>query len=131
MAAGPVDWQTIHSRPLIAVPDCWKLCGSGFCCSNNHPDFQFRLMPKGGAGTVVIYLDDEYAWMRANGHVVCGEENGAEVPPIVFDFGGPGPLVLRTTPAAAISARCDGVSHQAAALPQLSVHSGVRRRRRA
>lgn len=108
MAAGPVDWQTIHSRPLIAVPDCWKLCGGGFCCSNNHPDFQFRLMPKGGAGTVVIYIEDEYAWMKANGHVICGEENGAEITPMVFDFGGPKPLMLRTARCGYLG-MCNGV----------------------
>ncbi|MGA7323955.1 MAG: hypothetical protein WBX25_05630 [Rhodomicrobium sp.] len=95
MPIRPVDWRTIHSRPLIAVPDCWKLCGGGFCCANSHPDFQFRLMPPGGAGTVVIYLEDEYAWMRANGHIVCGEEHGASAPAFEFDFGGPRPLVLR------------------------------------
>jgi Fe-S-cluster containining protein len=108
MQIGPINWQTIHSQPLIAVPDCWKQCGGGFCCSNNHPDFQFRLMPKGGAGTVVIYLEDEYAWMRANGHVVCGEEHGAELPPMTFDFGGPAPLVLRHARCGYLG-RCDGV----------------------
>jgi hypothetical protein len=108
MQIGPVNWQTIHSQPLIAVPDCWKLCGGGFCCSNSHPDFQFRLLPKGGAGTVVIYLEDEYAWMRANGHVVCGEERGGEVPPMTFDFGGPVPLVVRHSRCAYLG-RCDGV----------------------
>jgi hypothetical protein len=104
MPIEPVDWQTIHSRPLIAVPDCWKLCGGGFCCSNSHPDFQFRLMPRGGAGTVIIYLEDEYDWMRANGHIVCGEESGAAVPAFEFDFGGPRPLVLR-------HARCGYLGH--------------------
>jgi hypothetical protein len=108
MSIEPVDWETIHGRPLIAVPECWKLCGGGFCCSNSHPDFQFRLMPRGGAGTVVIYLEDEYAWMRANGHVVCGEEHGAAIEPMAFDFGGPGPLVLRHARCAYFGL-CDGV----------------------
>lgn len=108
MPINPVDWRTIHSRPLIAVPDCWKLCGNGFCCANSHADLQFRLLPRGGAGTVVIYLGDEYAWMRANGHVVCGEENGAAVPPTEFDFGGPGPLVLHHARCGYLG-RCDGV----------------------
>jgi hypothetical protein len=94
MPIGPVDWRTIHSRPLIAVPDCWKLCGGGFCCSGNHSDFRFRLMPQSGSGTVVIYLDDEYAWLRANGHIVCGEEADDVIPAFEFDFGGPYPLIL-------------------------------------
>jgi hypothetical protein len=95
MAIEPVDWRTIHSRPLIAVPDCWKLCGGGFCCSSTHPDLLFRLIPRSGTGTVVIYLEDEYAWLRANGHIVCGEEEGAAIPAFEFDFGGPSPLILR------------------------------------
>lgn len=107
MSITPVDWQTIHSRPLIAVPDCWKLCGDGFCCANSHTDLQFRLMPKGGAGTVVIYLGDEYAWMRANGHIVCGEEKGDIIPPTTFDFGGPGPIVMRHARCGYLG-RCDG-----------------------
>jgi hypothetical protein len=94
MRIGPIDWRTIHSRPLIAVPDCWKLCGGGFCCSNSHPDFQFRLIPQSGSGTVVIYLDDEYAWLRANGHVVCGEEDGEVISAFELDFGAPRPLIL-------------------------------------
>jgi hypothetical protein len=107
MPTGPVDWRTIHSRPLIAVPDCWKLCGDGFCCASSHPDLQFRLMPRGGAGTVVIYLNDEYAWMRANGHAVCGEETGDVLPPMAFDFGGPGPLILRHARCGYLG-RCNG-----------------------
>jgi hypothetical protein len=65
-------------------------------------------MPKGGAGTVVIYLEDEYAWMHANGHAVCGEEQGAVVPPMIFDFGGPAPLVMRHARCGYLG-RCDGV----------------------
>gem|GEM_PF-2521869 len=107
MPVRPVDWQTIHSRPLISIPDCWKHCG-GFCCSNDHPDFQFRLMPKGGRGTVVLYLGDEYAWMKQNGHVICGEESGNTIPTMAFDYGGPRPLVLHHAPCAYLG-RCDGV----------------------
>jgi hypothetical protein len=108
MRIGPVDWAVIHNRPLISVPDCWKLCGGGFCCSNNHPDFQFRLMPRGGAGTVVIYLQDEYRWLRANGHAICGEEDGAEITAFEFGFGGPWPLVLRHARCSYLG-RCNGV----------------------
>lgn len=107
MPIGPVDWQTIHSRPLVAVPECWTKCGGGFCCSNDHPDFQFRLMPKGGQGTTILYLEDEYLWLKANGHVICGEENGATIAPMVFDYGGPRPLVLRHAPCAYLG-RCNG-----------------------
>ena len=108
MPIGPVDWQSIHSRPLIAVPGCWQLCGGGVCCSSSQSDFLFRLIPKSSSGTVVVYLEDEYAWMRANGHVVCGEEDGAEAPPFEFDFGGRRPLVLRHMRCGYLG-RCDGV----------------------
>ncbi|MEO5336045.1 MAG: hypothetical protein H7841_03980 [Magnetospirillum sp. WYHS-4] len=97
MSFEPVDWHTIHSRPLISVPDCWKGCG-GFCCSNSHPDFRFRLLPNGGQGTIVVYLDDEYAWLKANGHRICGEDEGKEIQPMIFDFGGPRPIMLRHVP---------------------------------
>jgi hypothetical protein len=107
MAYRPVDWQILHERPLIAVDDCWKRC-DGFCCANSHPDFVFRLLPAGGKGTVVAYLEDEYAWMKASGRTVCGEEDGREIQPMVFDFGGPKPLVLRHAPCGHLG-RCNDV----------------------
>lgn len=107
MSITPVDWPTIHGRSLIAVQDCWQRCG-GFCCSNQHPDFQFRLLPSGGKGTIVAYMEDEYAWMKANGHVVCGEETGKEIQPMLFDFGGPKPLAFLHAPCHHLG-RCAGV----------------------
>ncbi len=103
----PVDWETIHSRPLISVPDCWRGCGGGFCCSGDHPDFQFRLLPAQGKGTVVVYLEDEYRWFKERGETICGEEDGREIARFAFDFGGPAPLVIRHAPCG-YHGRCGG-----------------------
>lgn len=106
MSIDPVDWATLHGHPLVAVADCWRRC-NGLCCSNAHPDLQFRLLPPGGSGTVVAYLEDEYQWMKAAGHVICGEENGTEIQPFRFEFGGPCPLVFRHAPCRHLG-RCPG-----------------------
>ncbi|MBF0168941.1 MAG: hypothetical protein HQL45_15055 [Alphaproteobacteria bacterium] len=102
-----VDWATIHSRPLVSVPGCWRVC-NGFCCANNHPDMRFRLIPGGGKGTTVIYLEDEYQWLKANGHVICGEEKGGEIQLLSFDFGGPRPIQFRTAPCA-LMGQCNDI----------------------
>jgi hypothetical protein len=98
MHSESMDWRAIHGRPLISVPDCWKGCGQGFCCSNSHPDLQFQFLPASGAGTVVLYLEEEYAWIKAQGRRACGDGDGREPAQFHFDFGGPGPLRLRHAP---------------------------------
>lgn len=80
-----MNWPTLYSETIVDEPACWKTCNGGFCCSNNHPDFQFNFINQNG--TEIIYLPREYEWAQAERKTF---ENQREVKPMVlkFDFDG-------------------------------------------
>jgi len=62
------NWADIHAREYVDAPGCWKTCGGGFCCSNNHPDFDFKLLPT--HGTTIVFMPQEYLWVRDHGRLL-------------------------------------------------------------
>lgn len=99
----PVSWQRLHQEQFLYEEGCWNSC-EGFCCSNNHPDFAFQLLPI--QGTTIIYLEEEYRWLAQHGRVPGPEAGPANV--LSFDFGGPEPLaVVHTT--CRLLGQCHGV----------------------
>jgi hypothetical protein len=103
---GPVAWGSIHSQSFVVEDRCWTTCNGGFCCSNNHPDFQFQLIPT--HGTTIIYLEDEYEWLSRHGTVPGPENLGAVPNTLSFDFGGPRPLSVIQIPCHLLGL-CQGV----------------------
>jgi len=94
--SAPVPWEAIHAQDFIYEDQCWTSCNGGFCCSNNHPDFAFQLIPTNG--TTIIYLEDEYEWLSRHG-TVPGPHNMGSVPnSLTFEFGAPRPLSLLQLP---------------------------------
>lgn len=89
-----VDWAYIHSQTFFTAEGCWTTCNGGFCCSIKcHPDLSaLRFIPTEGA--TMIYLEEEYSFLRQNGRV---SDNQAKY--LSLDFGMEKPLRL-------ISARC-------------------------
>ena len=60
---------------------CWTTCNGGFCCSNNHPDFDFDFMTTNG--TDIIYLPREYKWQHEKKKTFL---NQMHIRPSVFEF---------------------------------------------
>lgn len=102
----PVPWAEIHGQRFLHEDQCWTTCNGGFCCSNNHPDFQFQLIPTNG--TTIIYLEEEYAWMSRHGTVPTQDSFGTVANTLSFDFGGPQPLSLIQLPCRLLG-KCQGV----------------------
>jgi hypothetical protein len=102
----PVAWEKIHSQSYLFEDRCWTTCNGGFCCSNNHPDFQFQLIPTNG--TTIIYIEDEYDWLSRNGTVPDPQTTGTVPNQLTFDFGGPRPLSLVQLPCRLLG-MCQGV----------------------
>jgi hypothetical protein len=102
----PVPWEAIHQQEFVFEDQCWTTCNGGFCCTNNHPDFAFQLIPT--HGTTIIYLEEEYQWLSRHG-TVPGPHNVGSVPnELIFDFGGPQPLSLVQLPCRLLGL-CKGV----------------------
>lgn len=53
-------FEELYAQKLVDEPGCWNTCNGGFCCSNNHPDFDFDFMTT--QGTDIVYLPREYQW---------------------------------------------------------------------
>jgi hypothetical protein len=75
------DWASIHRQAYVFEDGCWTTCNGGFCCSNNHPDFDFRFVPM--HGTTIIYMKDEYDYLSRHGRV----PPRSEMKEFVFDIG--------------------------------------------
>jgi hypothetical protein len=88
----PVPWDLAARVSLVNEPNCWNTCGGGFCCSNGHPDFEFQLLPM--HGTTIIYIGDEYDYLKQHGRVHEHLDPGQTVHRLNFDFGGPKELSL-------------------------------------
>lgn len=102
----PVPWADMHRQSFLQEDQCWTTCNGGFCCSNNHPDFQFQLLPT--QGTTIIYLEEEYNWLSRHGKVPTAA-TFANVPnALTFDFGGPEPLSIIQLPCRLLG-KCQGV----------------------
>lgn len=99
-------WERIQSENFVFESGCWKTC-SGFCCSNGHPDFNFRLMPM-KSGTTILYMGPEYRWMRKNGKVLKDHSGREIAAQRTFDFGGPKPLSFFHATCNLLG-QCDGV----------------------
>jgi hypothetical protein len=104
--APPVSWESIHRETFLLEEQCWTTCNGGFCCSNNHPDFQFQLIPT--AGTTILYMEEEYRWLAAHGKVPDPQTPGGVANLVSIDFGGPRPLSLVQTTCRLLG-RCNGV----------------------
>jgi len=102
----PIAWERIHSQSFLFEDRCWTTCNGGFCCSNNHPDFQFQLIPT--RGTTIIYLEEEYEWLSRHGTVPGPHTTGAVPNTLSFDFGGPRPLSIIHIPCHLLGL-CQGV----------------------
>jgi hypothetical protein len=100
----PVPWAQIHGETFLYEDQCWTTCNGGFCCSNNHPDFQFQLIPT--HGTTILYMEEEYAWLARHAKV----PDPQEFPPnqVALDYGGPRPLTLIQMPCRLLG-KCHGV----------------------
>jgi hypothetical protein len=101
-----VDWSAVHQEDFLYEDQCWTTCNGGFCCSNNHPDMAFQLIPTNG--TTLLYMESEYAHLRENGLVFENTEGGVQPHDLSFDFGGPRPIVLKQTPCHLLG-KCDGI----------------------
>ena len=88
-----VDWSAVHQEDFLYEDQCWTTCNGGFCCSNNHPDMAFQLIPTNG--TTLLYMESEYAHLKENGLVFENNEGGVQPHDLSFDFGGPRPIVLK------------------------------------
>jgi hypothetical protein len=102
----PVPWGRIHSQSFVFEDRCWTTCNGGFCCSNDHPDFEFQLIPT--HGTTIIYLEDEYDWLSHHGTVPDFQAAGSTGSVLSFDFGGPRPLSVIQMPCRLLG-MCQGV----------------------
>jgi hypothetical protein len=104
--AGPIAWERLHRETFLLEDRCWTTCGGGFCCSNNHPDFAFQLIPT--QGTTLLYLGAEYAWLHKHGKVHHHLDPKQVPQTFSFDFGGPVPLEIVQTPCRLLG-MCNGV----------------------
>lgn len=93
---GDVDWHTIHNEVFLYEGNCWTTCNGGFCCSNNHPDFKFQLMPT--EGTTILYMEDEYEYLCQDGQVGEASLDWPEPQTMSLDYGGIRPLMIYHTP---------------------------------
>lgn len=101
-----VDWPAILGGTFLYEDGCWTTCNGGFCCSNNHPDFAFQLIPT--QGTTLLYMEAEYEFDRAHGKVPEFETHRRPPHELRLEFGGPRPLKLIQTPCHLLG-RCAGV----------------------
>ena len=101
-----VDWAAILGGTFLYEDSCWTTCNGGFCCSNNHPDFDFQLIPT--QGTTLLYMEAEYEFDRAHGKVPEFETHRQPPHELCLDFGGPRPLRLIQTPCHLLG-KCHGV----------------------
>lgn len=106
LQSGVVDWQDAHAGQYIFEDQCWTTCNGGFCCSNNHPDFQFQLIPT--HGTTLLYMWSEYQWLDRTGKVPEKHHHGQPPQELSLDFGGPEPLRIVQTPCRLLG-QCEGV----------------------
>jgi hypothetical protein len=102
----PVPWERLRQEKFLVEDRCWLTCNGGFCCSNNHPDFQFQFLPT--QGTTILYMEDEYRWLAEHGQVPDPEATGSVPNTVSIDFGGPRPLALVQMPCRLLG-RCQGV----------------------
>jgi len=106
LEVAPVDWEKLHQQPFLYEDGCWTTCGGGFCCSNDHPDFSFNFIPM--RGTTIIYMEDEYRYLKSVGNVPELRGSGEAPKEITLPLGGGKELkVLHTT--CRLLGRCDGV----------------------
>jgi hypothetical protein len=101
-----VPWERIHRETFLLEDRCWLTCNGGFCCSNNHPDFQFQFIPT--HGTTILYMEDEYHWLSEHGRVFDPHTTGSAPNTVAIDFGGPRPLSLVQMPCRLLG-QCQGV----------------------
>jgi hypothetical protein len=101
-----VPWDVIHRQTFLLEDNCWLTCNGGFCCSNNHPDFQFRLIPT--HGTTILYMEDEYDWLLRHGKVFAPDTPEGIANTVSLDFGGPRPLTVVQMPCRLLG-KCQGV----------------------
>jgi hypothetical protein len=104
--ARPVPWEKIHRQTFLAEDRCWTTCNGGFCCSNNHPDFQFQLIPT--EGTTILYMEEEHRWLAQNGRVFDPATPEGTPRYVSIDFGGPRPLSILQMPCRLLG-KCTGV----------------------
>jgi hypothetical protein len=102
----PVPWEKIHQETFLLEDGCWATCNGGFCCSNNHPDFAFQLIPT--QGTTILYMEEEYRWLAAHGKVFDPGTPEGTPHSVSIDFGGPRPLSVVQFPCRLLG-RCPGV----------------------
>ena len=103
---GPVDWEKLHQQPFLYEDGCWTTCGGGFCCSNDHPDFSFNFIPM--QGTTIIYMEDEYRYLKSIGKVPELRVAGEAPMEFVVSLGDGKELKLLHTTCRLLG-RCDGV----------------------
>jgi hypothetical protein len=80
-------WEKVSNLNIISENNCWTTCNGGFCCSNNHPDFDFKFIPQNG--TTIIYMNKEYEYLKNINAFL-----NFPVSKISIDFGGPNPLII-------------------------------------
>jgi hypothetical protein len=102
----PVPWETLREETFLFEDRCWLTCNGGFCCSNNHPDFQLQFIPT--QGTTILYMEDEYQWLAEHGKVGDPQATGSVANVLSIDFGGPRPLSLIHVPCRLLG-MCQGV----------------------
>jgi hypothetical protein len=102
----PVAWEKIHAETFLLEDQCWKTCNGGFCCSNNHPDFNFQLIPT--HGTTLLYMEEEYRWLAENRKVFDPRTLEGTPNQVSIDFGGPIPLSL-VQMRCSLLGKCQGV----------------------
>lgn len=96
-----IDWNEINKSSYIYEEGCWTTCNGGFCCKHDHPDFNFRLIPKNG--TMLLYMKNEYQYLSNEGKV-----SSTPGQTIALDFGGPSDLELISVPCKLLGL-CNGV----------------------
>ena len=99
-------WSRIQNLDFVNVPACWTSCDGGRCCSNNFPDFNFRLLPT--EGTTILYLEQEYDFLKAEGKTFESKRDASPAQLLDLDYGGPRPLRI-VQAHCGLMGRCAGV----------------------
>ena len=101
-----VDWDAIRRSSFVHEDGCWHTCNGGFCCSNEHPDFEFQLHPRSWNDAPLH--GGRVPLPRAGGRRAGARRARLTPNRIALDFGGPRPLALVHTPCRLLGL-CKGV----------------------
>ena len=80
-----INFERIYATDLMFVPDCWKLCGDGHCCSFQRYKVRFKLIGAPPVGHLPL-LPGEHTWLRESG--LLDKMRGPEHRVETYEFNG-------------------------------------------